>query len=356
MPEGVQLPAMPSRIRTWLIVWAGWTALAVFLAVSASLTYYSVGQSPNWSLSLKRSLAEWWLWAVLTPGVAWLAARWPLHGDRRLRHACIQLSLGTIVAAGKTIADRAIFGWLFGVWPYLLFSTMALQLCIFLAIVAAAHTVTYYRRSRERDQLEARLAEARLQLLNMQLQPHFLFNTLNTIAELVHGDADIADGMITDLSELLRRTMNMAATPDVTLATELELLSLYLSLQRARFGERLRVSMAIDEDARTARVPMLLLQPIVENAVRHGLARHVNAGAIDIVARRAGSDLIVEVTDDGPGVIDEGVHEGIGLANTRARLEALYSRAAHLTLANAIGGGARVSVHLPFTVKDDTSS
>ena len=187
----------------------------------------------------------------------------------------------------------------------------------------------------------------------MQLQPHFLFNTLNTIAELVHGDADTADRMITDLSELLRRTMDMGTTPDVTLATELELLSLYLSLQRARFGERLKVSMAIDDDARSARVPMLLLQPIVENAVRHGLARHVNAGAVNIAASRAGSDLVVEVTDDGPGVIDDGIHEGIGLANTRARLEALYPRAAHLTLSNADGGGARVSVRLPFRVKEE---
>jgi two-component system, LytTR family, sensor kinase len=344
---------MPPRIRTWLIVWAGWTALAVFLAVSASLTYYSVGQSANWSLSLKRSLAEWWLWALLTPAVAWLAARWPLHGARRLRRGLGHLAVGTIVAIGKTIVDRVIFGWLFGVWPYLLFSTIALQLCVYLAIVAAAHMVEYYRRSRERDQLEARLAEARLQLLNMQLQPHFLFNTLNTIAELVHGDADTADRMITDLSELLRRTMDMGTTPDVTLATELELLSLYLSLQRARFGERLRVSMAIDDDARSARVPMLLLQPIVENAVRHGLARHVNAGAVNIAANRAGSDLVVEVTDDGPGVIDDGIHEGIGLANTRARLEALYPRAAHLTLSNADGGGARVSVRLPFRVKEE---
>ena len=134
---------MPPRIQTWLIVWAGWTALAVFLAVSASLTYYSVGQSANWSLSLKRSLAEWWLWALLTPAVAWLAARWPLHGARRLRRGLSHLAVGTIVAIGKTIVDRVIFGWLFGVWPYLLFSTIALQLCVYLAIVAAAHMVEY---------------------------------------------------------------------------------------------------------------------------------------------------------------------------------------------------------------------
>jgi LytS/YehU family sensor histidine kinase len=114
--------------------------------------------------------------------------------------------------------------------------------------------------------------------------------------------------------------------------------------------------MVIDDAARDARVPMLLLQPIVENAVRHGLARHVNAGAIVIVASRAASDLILEVTDDGPGVIDDGIHEGIGLANTRARLEALYPHAASLTLSNVQGGGARVSVRLPFRVKTGMAS
>lgn len=347
---------MPPRIRTWLIVWAGWTALAVFLALTASLTYYSVGQSPNWALSLKRSLAEWWMWALVTPVVSWLATRWPLHGAQRLRNGFKHLAAGTIVATAKTIVDRALLGWIVGVWPYLLVSTAALQLCIYLAIVAAVHMVGYYRRSRERDQLEARLAETRLHLLNMQLQPHFLFNTLNTIAELVHGDAETADRMITDLSELLRRTVAMEATPDVPLATELELLSLYLALQRARFGERLRVSMTIDDEVRQARVPMLLLQPIVENAVRHGLARHVEAGAITIEAHRVGADLLVEVTDDGPGVIDDDVHEGIGLANTRARLEALYPRATRLTLANADGGGARVSLRLPLRIKDETLS
>jgi len=347
---------MAPQVRTWLIVWAGWTALAVFLAVSASLTYYSVGQAANWSISLKRSLAEWWLWAILTPAVAWLAARWPFHGQHRLRHGLSHLAAGAIIAVAKAITDRMIFGWLFGVWPYLLFSTMALQLCIYLAIVAGAHMVQYYQQSRERDQLEARLAQARLQLLNMQLQPHFLFNTLNTIAELVHDDAETADRMITDLSELLRRTMAIGTSSDVSLATELDLLALYLSLQSARFGDRLKVSMVIDDAARDARVPMLLLQPIVENAVRHGLARHVNAGAIKIVASRAASDLILEVTDDGPGVIDDGIHEGIGLANTRARLEALYPRAASLTLSNAQGGGARVSVRLPFRVKNGMAS
>jgi LytS/YehU family sensor histidine kinase len=344
---------MTARVRTWLLVWAGWTALALFLAVSASITYYSVGSSPNWRLSLTRSLAEWWMWALLTPPIVWLAFRWPLHGARRGWHAAGHLGAGTLIAVSKTVVDRVVLGALTGVWPYLLFSTAALQLCVYAAIVAAAHMAQYYRRSRERDQLEARLAETRLQLLNMQLQPHFLFNTLNTIAELVHGDADAADRMITSLSALLRRTMELGRTPDVCFDDELQLLTLYLSLQQARFGDRLAVALEIDDAARRARVPMLLLQPIVENAVRHGLARHLDAGRIAIAARRIGDHLAIDVTDDGPGVDDAGVSEGFGLANTRARLDALYPRASTLTLANAGGRGARVSVRLPFRTGDE---
>jgi signal transduction histidine kinase len=360
-----------ARIRPlWIFGVA--TALTFFSASQAFYFVTTFGDKPApFAVLFALNLGYWYSWACLAPGILWLSRRFPLdkHSWRlSLPVHVVGVFVATTLHILMAVATRMVTYWAIsesaGSWRIeaqrMFFLHFDWEMMTYWAIVGLSHALAYHREAQTRalnaSQLETRLVEAQLQSLQRQLQPHFLFNTLNTIAELVHGDADIADGMITDLSELLRRTMNMAATPDVTLATELELLSLYLSLQRARFGERLRVSMAIDEDARTARVPMLLLQPIVENAVRHGLARHVNAGAIDIVARRAGSDLVVEVTDDGPGVIDEGVHEGIGLANTRARLEALYSRAAHLTLANAIGGGARVSVRLPFTVKDDTSS
>lgn len=344
---------MTTRVRMGLAIWAGWTALAVFLAVSTSLTYISTGRTGSWSLTFGRSLSEWWLWALLTPLVVRLARRWPVHGVGRFRHLAAHAAVGAFLAIAKTIVDRAVFGWISGFWMYLLASTAALQFVVYMAIVAGAHLVTYYRTSREREQLEARLAEARLQLLNMQLQPHFLFNTLNTIAELVHEDAETADRMITDLSTLLRRTMELGRTPEVRLDAELDLLSLYLSLQKARFGDRLKASVTVEEDAREARVPLLLLQPIVENSIRHGLARHVVAGRLDITARRAGDELFIEITDDGPGVTGEHVREGVGLGNTRARLDALYPGASTLALTNVAGGGARVSVRLPFRTGTD---
>src|SRR5262249_8169160 len=148
---------------------------------------------------------------------------------------------------------------------YWLVSTLALQVFVYGAIVAAAHGVVYYQRSRERDHLAAHLADVRLQLLSMQLQPHFLFNTLNTIAEMVHADPDAADSMIAGLSDLLRRTLELGPAQEIPLHAELDLLGLYLAIQKVRFGERLRVTIAVDESARAAAVPVLLFQPLVEN-------------------------------------------------------------------------------------------
>ena len=334
------------RLRAWLAVWAGWTALALFFAVSTSLTYRSTGRPANWQLTITRALSEWWLWALLTPAIAWLSRRVPLHGPRAVRHAAIHAAAGAAIAVAKLFADRAVFAWLSGFWTYLLVSTLALDFAIYGGIVAAAHGVEYYRRSRERDHLEARLAEARLQLLGMQLQPHFLFNTLNTIAEMVHEDPDKADAMIGGLSDLLRRTLELGPSQEITLEEELSLVERYLDIQRARFGDRLRVRIEADAAARAARVPALLLQPLVENAIRHGLALRRDAGRIEIAATSGDGAVRIVVVDDGPGD-RAGGPERLGLGNTRARLDALYGAAASLDLIHEPGRGTRVEVRLP---------
>jgi two-component sensor histidine kinase len=334
------------RLRAWLAVWSGWTALALFFAVSTSLTYRSTGRPANWRLTITRALSEWWMWALLTPAIVRLSRRFPLHGTRAFRHAAIHAAAGAAVAIAKLVVDRAVFGWLTGFRTYLLVSTLALNFVIYAGIVAAAHGIEYYRRSRERDQLEARLAEARLQLLGMQLQPHFLFNTLNTIAEMVHEDPDKADAMIAALSDLLRRTLDLGPSQEVTLDEELALVERYLDIQRARFGDRLRVHVDADPASRAARVPALLLQPLVENAIRHGLARTRDAGRIDIDASANGDTIRIAVVDDGPGEATAGP-ERTGLGNTRARLHALYGEAASLELTHERGHGTRVVVCIP---------
>ncbi len=341
---------MRGTLRRWLAVWSGWTVLALFFAVSTSLTYRSTGRPANWRLTLERALSEWWLWALLTPLVVFLARRYPLDRAWPWRHAAIHVAAGTGIAVAKTVAERAIFALLTGFWTYLLISTLALQLFVYSAIVVATHGLEYYRRSREREQLEIRLADTRLQLLTLQLQPHFLFNTLNTIAEMVHDDADKADSMITSLSDLLRRALALGATQEIPLEHELDLLSRYLDIQRARFGDRLRVTYRVADEVRQSAVPVLLLQPLVENAIHHGLAARANAGGIAIDARRSGSTLIITVTDDGPGVNGEALagRERVGLGNTRARLAALYGDQQRLDLTNAPEGGARLSLEMPL--------
>jgi two-component system, LytTR family, sensor kinase len=341
---------MKRALRAWIAVWCGWTALALFFAVSASLTYLSTGRPANWTLSIERSLIEWWLWALLTPAIVWLARRFPMDRRRLWRHGSIHLAAGIVIAFVKTQAERAAFAWLTGFWMYFLVSTLALQFAIYCAIVAAAHTLMYYERSREREHLEARLAEARLQLLSMQLQPHFLFNTLNTIAELVHDEPDAADRMITGLSDLLRRTLELGPTQEIPLDAELALLEQYLDIQRARFGDRLRITIAVGDDTTRAAVPVLLLQPLVENAIRHGLGERLSSGQIDIAARRDGNRLIVTVSDDGigPAASAATARERVGLGNTRARLEALYGSNHRLDLSVAPSQGARVTLEIPF--------
>jgi signal transduction histidine kinase len=348
---------MRGRLRSWLAVWCGWTALALFFAVSASLTYLSTGRPANWVLSIERSLTEWWLWALFTPLVVYLARRYPLDRPWPWGHAAIHVAAGTIVAVAKTNAERAIFAWLTGFWTYWLISTLALQFFVYSAIVVATHGLEYYRRSREREQLEARLAETRLQLLNVQLQPHFLFNTLNTIAEIVHDDADKADHMITSLSDLLRRALELGASQEIPLDRELDLLKRYLDIQKIRFGDRLQVTSRVADEARQASVPVLLLQPLVENAIQHGLSAHANAGRIDIEARRDGGTLVITVTDDGVGLKEQAPagRQRVGLSNTRERLQALYGNDQRCDLSNAPGGGAQISLSIPWRLAPDAS-
>jgi LytS/YehU family sensor histidine kinase len=199
------------------------------------------------------------------------------------------------------------------------------------------------------SRLSEQLSSARFAALQAQLNPHFLFNTLNTIAEMVHEDADKADAMIAGLSDLLRRTLDLGNTQAIPLRDELDLVSRYLDIQRSRFGDRLQVTLTIDAAAAEARVPPLLLQPIVENAIRHGLAARLDAGRIDLEAYVHDDTLRLVVTDDGSGETGEVIAgpERLGLGNTRARLEALYGGRATLDLSPVAGRGARVTIHIP---------
>jgi signal transduction histidine kinase len=343
-------------VKKLIALVAAWTAVALFVAITNSITYMSFGQPPRWWLSIRLQLVEWGVWAALTPAVLWYARRVPF-GRRTWLAGLVSHAAGGLVASlAQMTAARLLREWLLGVRSYLVISNIAPDLLVYAMLVGIVRGTGYYRAARARElrasQIEARLAEARLATLRTQLQPHFLFNTLNAIAELVHEAPDAADRMIAGLSDLLRETLDTGGAEEVPLAREIDLLRRYVDIQRVRFGERLRVSIDVAGDAPGARVPALLLQPIVENAIRHGIGPRAAGGRIDVVARREGEWLRIEVADDGVG-LPAHVVEGVGLGGTRARLETLYGRRQRLEVRPRPGGGTVVVIDVPWSRGSD---
>jgi LytS/YehU family sensor histidine kinase len=238
-----------------------------------------------------------------------------------------------------------------------LLRTMAMKNIVFNVItyggvLAAAHALEFYRRFREREiaaaQLSSQLAQAQLAALRMQLHPHFLFNTLHAIAVLVRKqDTQGSVRMITGLSDLLRLVLDNEGQQVVPLKQEMDFVARYLDIERVRFADRLRVTTDVAHDTLDAQVPYLVLQPLVENAIRHGLSSRASAGELEIVARRRGADVVITIRDDGAGVRPTST-PGLGLRNVRARLEQLHPGRHRLTLADDPRGGAIVTLEIPY--------
>jgi two-component system LytT family sensor kinase len=339
------------RWATWLLILAGWTLIAVVFAVSSSLTLMLTYRPPEWGRTFASAAADWYPWAALTPLVMSLARRLRLRRGRWAARFTLLLVAGFVIAFVKLTLTQVLRS-KSGVAEYIAITNFTTQYLIFWGLVAVTHAVEQYQdgRARERraSQLEASLADARLQLLKMQLQPHFLFNTLNTIAELVHENPVEADRMIAGLSALLRESLEGGLSDLVPLEKELSMLERYVSIQRVRFGDRLDVRVAAEGDALRALVPSLVLQPLVENAIKYGLAARVDAGRIDVRAERRGSSLVLEIQDDGRGFQADIAREGVGLRNTRARLTELFGSDQSVDIESADGTGTRVRLTLPY--------
>lgn len=320
--------------------------------------------------SLRFASIQWLPWVFLTPIVIWLTSLHPL--DRLNWRRAIWLHL--VICAG-TVAGLGILAYFSGPPPmpqrmaverhrflaetwtpgFVILRHATSQLPIFCGVVGVAHALLFSQRARERgrreSELERRLAEARLQALRSQLNPHFLFNTLNSIASLTHQDPQAAEEMIVTLSDLLRMAFRASDRQEVSLREELGILDCYLLIEKARFGERLQIEKEIEPAALDAAVPVLVLQPLVENAVKHGIESHITPGVISIVARRNGDSLNLQVTDNGRGMSGTAANEpreGVGLSNTRARLQELYGTGGALTLDSPRKGGFCVEVQIPW--------
>jgi len=311
-------------------------------------------------------LADFYLWGMLSPLIFWVVKRFELEKNfprNLLIHIAVSVALSFVV-----LSAAAPVSWYLGnpnlvrnptllvLWRNNAFSIYYFHqgLTIYWATVAVAHAIHYYRGQREGEakagQLAAQLAQAQLQALKMQIHPHFLFNTLNSIAALLHMDVEAADKMIARLGDFLRLTLKRSDNQTVDFGQELEFLKCYLDIEHIRFQDRLTVDLDIDSKALKATVPNLILQPIVENAMRHAIAR-TNSGEVEISAVPRNGAVRIEVKDNGPGIEEPQslgkTSRGVGLANTQARLSGLYGSNAKFELRNRPSGGLTVLLEIP---------
>jgi signal transduction histidine kinase len=316
------------------------------------------GLDVSWKQAVSYALGDWYVFAVLSIPVGWLARRFRFESGSRAKSLVVHV-FGSLAFSFAYMVLRAWIGrWQSAAsfaeaFQPLLVKTWHFNLLIYWVIVAVSFAFDYYRRYQERElsaaALEKQLAQAKLQALQMQLNPHFLFNSLHSISALMHVDVEAADRMVARLSELLRAALEGSDTQEVSLSEELEFVKRYLEIEQIRFGSRLTVKQEVAADTLDAMVPNLILQPLVENAIRHGIEPHAKPGRVELRAQRAADKLILEVCDNGAGLSIKGpAEEGVGLSNTRMRLRTLYAGSHDFEFCNAPGGGLLVRLTIPF--------
>jgi two-component system LytT family sensor kinase len=357
-----------SRWLKWAIIVGFWILFGILNGTQLFVGVRLEGFPISFWRGFGSDFLGWLVWIPATPIVLALGRRFPVERGTWWRvlpvHLISSLLISTVHFTFVTLVYRTLlpFGPPRRPQSFLeMFSGRAisqfhLDLLIYGAIIGVSYAVSYYFRYREREfrasQLETQLAQAQLQTLKMQLHPHFLFNTLNGIAGLVRDSRNkAAVDMLAGLSDLLRYTLENAGKQEVPLKEELEFLELYLDIQQMRFSDRLKVEMHVEPEVLDALVPNLILQPLVENAIRHGVSRRAASGIVGISAERDNGSLRIRIYDDGPGLKrDDGAQtvEGVGLANTRARLAQLYGERQKFSLSERAGGGVEAILIVPF--------
>jgi two-component system LytT family sensor kinase len=348
------------RIPPWALLSTAWILPALLGAVDTFAQIAMSGDRMNYR-EVAFSFFDWLFYGVLTPFVVAISRRFPLAKPKLGRHAAVHVLCAILFcfawAAGGVLLHvllgrgfgagvlRWYAGWVFTTFPF--------GSAVYFSVVGMEHALRYFVEARERDAQVARLSEqltgARLAALQAQLNPHFLFNSLNTVNVLVRdGENATATRVIEQLSEVLRTSLSRSRDNEVSLDDELELVRQYLAVEQARFSDRLRPEIDVPDHLLSAAVPSFAIQHLVENAVRHGIARRSDAGRITVAARRAGAFLEVTVADDGPGLRDEPPSPGHGLDNTRERLRTLYGAAASLDLETTTPFGAVARLRIPY--------
>lgn len=335
--------------HSWAIGFAAWTIVGLSFASRSYFTAYRAGTAVNWEEVVSGYLIDFYIWGAVSPLIFRLARYFPIERGRAASRIALHFGISVIFIFLVTAVSILAY-WFLGftnetryptlgvLFKDLIISPLMLHqgLLVYWGTLIAAHAFEYYRQSQagktHAAELSTQLAQARLAALKMQIHPHFLFNTLNSIASMIHKDVEAADRMIARLSDFLRLTLQNSAAPTVTLEQELMFVKTYLEIEKIRFRERLFVEMKIMPDALAAQVPNLILQPLVENAVRHGVSRQTAAGYLLIEAKCDGERLSIKIEDNGPGLNGNDKPSkrtakagGLGLTNTRARLEKFYN-------------------------------
>ena len=356
-------PSVSRRMKLWAV---GIALGALLGTVDSCQSYYlgrTVGVHLPWTRVLASNVIYWAVFAALMPAVFYLAERVRLDGRIRMS----RIAVHCLAALAFSVAHVSVWLVLTVLLPSFSDHRVRFVTAIrdyaaadflgYWAIVIAFYALHYYheaqRRQRAAAELQTTLAEARLEVLRSRMNPHFLFNTLNSISTLaLKGDNDATVEMLSRLSELLRVSLDERCPHEVSLSRELEFLERYLAIQRVRFADRLTICQHIGDDTQEALVPSMILQPLAENAIRHGIDAHCGAGVITIESERRNGSLQLRVSDSGPGFPGDGVQAigrlGLGLSNTRARLEQLYGARHQIVFGRSDQGGGTVTVTIPF--------
>ena len=342
------VPLLMTRTRRlWLLGLVVWIVLGLMSAAQNAAWRAYANRPINWGDILPNALGDWLSCGLFTPAFYWMVRRFPIRGDRWWARLPIHLAGSVAFTLLKVSIWTPLFNALnpdgHRTYAQMLFAGFYGDMLAYWAAVGVIHAIEYYGESRERALEATRLA---LDNLRAQLQPHFLFNTLQSISTLIHRDQAAADRMLTDLSELLRLSLRNSGSQEVPLREELEFLERYLQIMRVRFGDRLVIAVDVEPGVRQALVPSLVLQPIVENAIQHGMADRTDRGHVRVHATRDGSTLKLEVFDDGPGPSTTPSNNGIGLANTRERLRRLYGPQGRMEIVK--DNGFTVRMHIPL--------
>jgi hypothetical protein len=343
---------------------ATWLGVAVFFSAQNVLVGAARHHPFDWQWDVYHEFIYALTWAAFTPLVLAAGRRRPLGAGPLWQSIAPHLGRMVLVAPAQIITTYTahylgltvlgvrppvtLVSWLVGLQAGVVWGT--LTGCLYYWLILGVQAAFVYQRMYQEQrvtsaELEGRLAEARLEALRLQVHPHFLFNTLNAISAYVEADPDRARRMIARLGELLRRTLDQGTSAELPLARELDLIAPYLEIQRIRFGERLSIEVDVPEAAAAGLIPTLMLQPLIENAVEHGVSRRTDGAWVRLRAVRVGDRMQLEIADNGPGPAGNG--NGIGLANTRARLAGLYGSKGRLHLIGAAEGTV-VTIDLPF--------